>query len=544
MNNRLIRRVTALFVTFVTASSVILAAGTGALANSDSTERGTWEEVEEYCKTFIDGFEEPNCAEYVTKIMSECSFYPGDIVIHPRAVECRRQLEANNYTLVAGNLTYRKSAGIDKATAVELGNWVGERARPGDILVWVRNTTPDPETTGCSHVSIYAGALSGMKSYNGSTTWPAHYSDRGAGGIVVCQALWEYFYSGTESGRGYGIFIYRRPGDPVDVVEQGHWDGTSYYESDSDDSKAVSKWKQIDGSWYYFDAGGKYVTGLQEIRGKTYYFNNKGVMQVGWVKLNNKWYLFSNTGYYRTGWARVGEDWYYLGKDGVMLTGYFTENGKTYYLKSSGAMATGWMYIDDQWYFFSISGARTLRLDLENNVWHLRRMDGTPASGWQKIEGYWYYFKEDGHIMTGWKKISGKWYYFNDNGEMQTGWIKDGDTSYYLTGSGAMATGWQKIDDNWYYFTSSGVPVAGKWMKIGKSWYIFDEEGVMITGFVEDKGTTYYLKSSGAMATGWFKVDGEWYYGNSSGALAMNGTFSIGGKEYSFDAEGKWRDSV
>ena len=46
----------------------------------------------------------------------------------------------------------------------------------------------------------------------------------------------------------------------------------------------------------------------------------------------------------------------------------------------------------------------------------------------------------------------------------------------------------------------------------------------MQTGWLNDHGTWYYLKSSGAMATGWERVNGTWYYFYNSGVMATNTT--------------------
>jgi len=39
-------------------------------------------------------------------------------------------------------------------------------------------------------------------------------------------------------------------------------------------------WKQIGGTWYYFNAGGDMVTGWKTINGTKYYFNADGA----WVE--------------------------------------------------------------------------------------------------------------------------------------------------------------------------------------------------------------------------------------------------------------------
>ncbi|SCW53398.1 Putative cell wall binding repeat-containing protein [Ruminococcaceae bacterium YRB3002] len=411
----------ALLIAAVMAAQVLIAPlHVNVSANTDSTEYGTWSEVEEYCKTYLGKFREPTCADYVTRILRDCSYYPGTFEQHPRAVESRRQLDENHYNIVASNTIYRKSIGIDKATAVELGNWIGEHAKPGDILVWVRNTTPNHETTGCSHVSIYAGVKKDMRSYDGSTTWPAHYSDLGEGGVVVCQALWDYINKGPTSGRGYGIYIYRRPGDPIEPENSGTWEyddnGRIFF--DNEDNQVISRWKVIDGAMYYFDNTGHCATGLRTIDGKQYFFNSAGEMYVGWRYMNGKWYLFGNSGASMKGWVRTKNTWYYINDDGTMKTGLLEDDGKFYYFNHDGDMAEGWVNINGTWYFFGIDGAMKLKLDNSGIIRKLVDLKGNPVSGWQYIGGYHYYFDENGEARTGLCDIDDKLYYFSRAGMM------------------------------------------------------------------------------------------------------------------------------
>ena len=43
--------------------------------------------------------------------------------------------------------------------------------------------------------------------------------------------------------------------------------------------------------------------------------------------------------------------------------------------------------------------------------------------------------------------------------------------------------------------------------------------GAMQTGWLNDRGTWYYMTESGAMATGWINLNGTWYFLNGSGAM-------------------------
>ena len=58
----------------------------------------------------------------------------------------------------------------------------------------------------------------------------------------------------------------------------------------------------------------------------------------------------------------------------------------------------------------------------------------------------------------------------------------------------------------------------------------------MKTGWLQQRNTWYYLKSSGQMATGWQWIDGKCYYFYESGNMAADTT--IGG--YRVNRSGQW----
>ena len=125
----------------------------------------------------------------------------------------------------------------------------------------------------------------------------------------------------------------------------------------------------------------------------------------------------------------------------------------------------------------------------------------------------------------------GEWNYILGDGRTKaTGWVQDKGTWYYLNASGTMQTGWVKDKGTWYYLNSSGAMQTG-WVKDNGTWYYLNSSGVMQTGWVQDKGVWYYLNGSGAMQTGWVKDNGTWYYLNGSGAM-QTGWFEVNGKWY------------
>lgn len=251
-------------------------------------------------------------------------------------------------------------------------------------------------------------------------------------------------------------------------------DSRGWWYSNGDDTYPSSCWKEIDGSFYYFDAS--------------------GYMKTGWVSDGGKWYYCNGSGAMQTGWQVIGGAWYWFDVDGEMATGWRIVDGAYYLFAGSGAMQTGWQQSGGAWYYLASSGAM--------------------ATGWQAIGGAWYWFADSGAMATGWSRIGGTYYLFAGSGAMLTGWQQSGGAWYYLAGSGAMQTGWLQLGSTWYWFDASGAMATG-WRSIGGTYYFFDGSGAMATNrWVGD----YYVTGSGAMATNqwvggyYVGADGQWQY--------------------------------
>ena len=310
--------------------------------------------------------------------------------------------------------------------------------------------------------------------------------------------------------------------------ENGQW---RYYEN----KKAVTNWKKIAGRWYYFNQDGVM---LSDTVYDDYLLSKSGAMvEDSWVKIDDKWYFATNSGkIIRNKWEKINGAWYCFDENGAMLTNTVYND---YLLQSSGAM-------------------------------HER--------GWAKIDEKWYYATDSGKIIRNkWEKINGSWYRFDESGTMLSKTIYN---DYLLKTSGAMAEkDWVQMDEKWYYATDSGKAIRDKWEKINGSWYSFHKDGDMLSSQWKEK---YYLKDSGAMAQSeWFfdKKYDSWFYLKSDGAYAENqwqgsyylksygymaknewifdksynawyylkedgayvtGNFTINGKDYSFQSNGKW----
>lgn len=184
------------------------------------------------------------------------------------------------------------------------------------------------------------------------------------------------------------------------------------------DGKAVTGWKTINGSRYYFiPSSGKMATGFQKISGKTYYFMDK----------RYKEYKGADEGKLMTGFKTIGNVKYYFAT--AAMSGYKNEN--------RAVMATGWKTINKKRYHFSSSGV----VDV----------------GWRTIDNAKYHFASNGVMHNGWVVIAGKTYHFT-GGKMDTGWKTIGGNLYYLHKDGHMQEiGRVRIGGKMCAFNPNGV---------------------------------------------------------------------------------------
>ena len=101
---------------------------------------------------------------------------------------------------------------------------------------------------------------------------------------------------------------------------------------------------------------------------------------------------------------------------------------------------------------------------------------------------------------SGWYKQDGKWR-FRKDGKDVTGWLQDKGSWYYLDPDGRMvANAWRQVSGWWYYLTGSGAMATG-WRKIGKYWYYLNPQ-------TDGQGV------QGGMLTGLREIGGKKYFLN------------------------------
>ena len=151
-------------------------------------------------------------------------------------------------------------------------------------------------------------------------------------------------------GAYYYLDANGRPKTNSWVVYQGNY----YYVDGA--GQAVSGWKQIDGVWRYFGTDGKLVRNdIVKSDGKIYYMDANGRLASGWHKADGLWYHFDETTYTAdmSKWIQVNGTWYYIGTSGGVVTnGWATSNGKWYYMGADGKSVGGWLQLGGKWYYF------------------------------------------------------------------------------------------------------------------------------------------------------------------------------------------------
>ena len=321
----------------------------------------------------------------------------------------------------------------------------------------------------------------------------------------------------------------------VEVANKEGWQKENnqwrYYEN----NKPVSNWKKIAGVWYYFNQEGIM---LSNTIFNDYILNNSGALaESSWVKIDDQWYYATEDGKVtRNNWKKIAGVWYRFDENGIMISNVIYND---YLFNSSGALAENtWVKIADKWYYGNQEGKIS-------------------RDKWEKIKNVWYFFDKDGAMLS---ETIYKDYLFNKNGSLaESSWVKIVEKWCYADASGKITRNkWEKIKNSWYHFDAEGVMESSTWKK---KFYLKDSGAMAENEWIFDKkydswfytkpdGTyaenqwqgAYYLKSFGYMAKNEWIFDKEynaWYYLKEDGAY-VTGNFTINGKDYTFQSNGKW----
>ena len=254
-----------------------------------------------------------------------------------------------------------------------------------------------------------------------------------------------------------------------------------------ENGEKVTGWKQIDGTWYYFDPETAYMNygNTLMINDKKYRFADNGAMYVGWSSYLTKagtilwWYSAPDGSLYINKWLSQDGNWYYFGSDAQMVSNVedYEINGIAYTFDENGVCQN------------PDATAKKSVWDKESGEWVYYDENGEKVKGWKEIDDVWYYFDPEtaymnsGNILT----LNGKKYKFADDGAMCVGWSKylnkAGTTLWWYSGpDGALyVEKWLFQDGKWYYFGSDAEMIANvKDYVVNGVAYDFDENGVCL----------------------------------------------------------------
>ena len=149
------------------------------------------------------------------------------------------------------------------------------------------------------------------------------------------------------------------------------------------------------------------------------------------------------------------------------------------------------------------------------------------------------YYYENGKKLSGWQLINVNtddkkttvqklWIYLNQSGEVQTGWVQDKGTWYYLN----ELTGEYK---------GIAFMKKGFFEDVNKNWYYLDESGAMKENqwFQTNEGWYYADKSGAVKVNEWFQVGNKWYVASEKGTIITNGFVPYKDEYYHFNASGE-----
>lgn len=344
-------------------------------------------------------------------------------------------------------------------------------------------------------------SANGWKLYNGA--WYYLYD----GMALVGDYVMEY------EGIDY-YFVFATDGRMTDqIMVNNGWIliGATWYYWDGN-GLVMGAWKKIDGYDYFFDYEGRMTTSMVIDDGSVVdAYGHK--VQNTWVRIyeESSWAYAGEDGKAVTGWKLIGSTWYWFDEWGEMadeaITIYNEETGKkeTHNFASSGAwlgeqtVTAGWSYYNHAYHYYE-NGSLVYGWKMVNGKWYyFDKYSGQMYSETcEYIDGKNYVFTADGALANGWMETEwGTWFFAGADGVAKTGWQLIGNTWYYF--NNAMCDGLTYISESqeWHLFADGGAwlgqvkPVDG-WNYYGGEWYYF-EDGEIVYGWVESNGQTYYL---------------------------------------------------
>ena len=265
-----------------------------------------------------------------------------------------------------------------------------------------------------------------------------------------------------------------KPVTPSVTLENApHISGGHYYSDDN-------------GNWYYKDANGKNLVGLNYVDNVPVYFSQDGIQIKGGFAEDGRYYDKDSgalvTKAFKELLTYIGRDdinnqniyttdWYYLDADGKPLKGPQNLGGTNMYFFPNGAQVKG-RFAPDGHYYDKDSGALVTNSFVHVYNWNYQNQDGKRvnhfvitipnnsvvgpngenqfldmshyplSSNDLNREDFYYYVDDKGDKLTGPQTLNGIHVYFDQNGRQLRGEFKfdeDGTVHYYDAKNGARA---------------------------------------------------------------------------------------------------------